>query len=172
MWWIPLIQMGLQVMAGGEAEKAQRKQAVAYRIAAVRARLKADDDARAIERQGLRFQANQAAGFAKSGVMLDSGSPLAVLMDTAINVERNAKKTRLMGDWNAEGYEAGSEIYDKMADNSGMAGIYAAAGTFLSAKADAAGDYSASSAMRMPSVGNQGVSYPGGHNWNSGGGQA
>jgi hypothetical protein len=134
---LPLLAIGMgvsafgSIMGGFAAADAQRNQASQARVAAVRARLKASDDARLIEEQGGRFQANQAVGFAKSGVMLDSGSPLAVLMDTAVHVERNAMKTRLSGEWGAGALDATASAYEKMADNSALAGIYGAAGSFL-----------------------------------------
>ena len=144
---LPLLAIGMGVsafgslMGGFAAADAQRDQASQARVAAVRARLKASDDARLIEEQGNRFQANQAVGFAKSGVTLDSGSPLAVLMDTAVHVERNAMKTRLTGEWSAGSLEASASAYDKMAFNSAMGGIYGAAGTFLSGASKMQGAY-------------------------------
>jgi len=166
--------VGLALMAGGQlmggiaSSKAQQQQALQYRIAAVRRRLQAETDARMIEDQGRRFQSNQAAAFAKSGVALDSGSPLAVLMDTAISVEKNAQRTRLSGEWAAEGLTAGASVYEKMASNSMLMGVVGAAGTFLSGAKDAQGDYSPSKAMKSPGVGSMGS----GHNWNEGAGIA
>ena len=144
---LPLLAIGMgisafgSIMGGLAASKTQHEQAAQARIAAVRRRLQASDDARMIEEQGDRFQANQAVGFAKSGVMFDSGSPLAVLMDTAIHVERNAMKTRLSGEWGAAGMESQASAYNKMASSSAMAGVYGAAGTFLSGAKISAGAY-------------------------------
>jgi len=144
---LPLLAIGMGVsmfgslMGGLAASEAQREQASQARISAVRRRLQASDDARVIEEQGNRFQSNQAVGFAKSGVTLDSGSPLAVLMDTAIHVERNAMKTRLSGDWSAGALDASASAYDTMARSSVMQGVYGAAGTFLTGAKIQAGAY-------------------------------
>ena len=144
---LPLLAIGMGVsmfgslMGGFAAADARRNQASQARIAAVRRRLKASDDARMIEEQGNRFQANQAVGFVKSGVMLDSGSPLATLMDTAIHVERNAMKTRLAGEWDSGALESSASAYDKMASGSAMAGVYGAAGTFVSGARQMQGAY-------------------------------
>jgi hypothetical protein len=128
-------------MGGADAAEAQRQQGVQARVAAVRRRLKASDDARMVEEQGKRFQAQQATGCAKSGVMLDSGSPLATLMDTTIRVERNAMKTRLAGEWDAGALDSSASAYDTMASNSAMAGVYKAAGSFLSGASAMQGAY-------------------------------
>ena len=144
---LPLLAIGMgisafgSIMGGISASKAQQQQASQARIAAVRRRLKASDDAREIEDQGDRFAAKQAVGFAKSGVVLDSGSPLATLMDTAINVERNAARTRLMGDWEAGGYDSAASAYDSMAKSSMLQGLYGAAGTFITGAKIQAGAY-------------------------------
>jgi hypothetical protein len=95
-----------------------------------------------IEEQGERFQAEQATRFAKSGVMIDSGSPLLTLMDTAVRIERNAMKTRLSGEWDAGGLDSAASAYDKMAFNSVIGGVYGAAGTFLTGAKIQAGAYS------------------------------
>lgn len=123
-----LIIGGAYFFGGIAGAKASQEQASQARIAAVRRRLRASDDARIVEEQGYRFQANQAVGFAKSGVLLDQGSPLATLMDTAINVERNAMRTRLAGEWDADGLESSASAYDKMAKASMIKGIAGAVG--------------------------------------------
>ena len=152
---LPLLAIGMGISAAGSiiggfaAADAQRNQASQARIAAVRRRLRASDDARMIEEQGNRFQANQAVSFAKSGVTLDSGSPLATLMDTAINVERNALRTRLAGEWDAGGLDSTASAYDKMASNSILAGIFGAGGTFLTGAKIQAGAYKPSSAASL-----------------------
>lgn len=134
---LPLLAIGMgvsafgSIMGGIAASNAQREQASQARIAAVRRRLKASDDARMIEEQGNQFQAVQATRLAKSGVMIDSGSPLLALMDTAVRVERNAMKTRLGGEWDAGGLESTASAYESMARNSMLQGLYGAAGSFL-----------------------------------------
>lgn len=121
---IGLAIMGTMALAGGLAEAgANSDKALQARIAAVRRRLRASDDARIVEEQGNRFQANQAVGFAKSGVLLDQGSPLATLMDTAINVERNAMRVRLAGEWDGDGLESSASAYDKMATGALVKGV-------------------------------------------------
>jgi hypothetical protein len=132
-----------QMAAGSDAAQANLAAAVQARVAAVRRRLRASDDARIIEEQGNRFQANQAVGFAKSGVLLDQGSPLSTLMDTAINIERNAMRTRLAGEWDSGGLESQASAYDKMADNASKTGMYKAAGSFLSYSTAQQGAYKA-----------------------------
>ncbi len=122
-----LIMGAASLYAGYKGAEANQEQAMQARIAAVRRRLRASDDARIVEEQGNRFQANQAVGFAKSGVLLDQGSPLQTLMDTAINVERNAMRTRLAGEWDADGLESSASAYDKMAVGSMFKGIAGAA---------------------------------------------
>ena len=119
---------GASLFGGYKAAEANQDQAMQARIAAVRRRLRASDDARIAEEQGNRFQANQAVGFVKSGVLLDQGSPLATLMDTAINVEKNAMRIRLAGEWDADGLESSASAYDKMAVGSMLKGIAGAAG--------------------------------------------
>ncbi len=118
-----LIIGGASLFAGLAGAEANQEQAMQSRIAAVRRRLRASDDARIVEEQGNRFQANQAVGFAKSGVLLDQGSPLATLMDTAINVEKNAMRARLAGEWDADGLESSASAYDKMATGAMIKGI-------------------------------------------------
>lgn len=139
---IPLIIMAAASLASGIASsEAQRGQATQSRIAAVRRRLRASDDARMIEEQGGRFASSQAAGFAKSGVLFDSGSPLATLMDTAVRVERNAMKTRLAGDWDSGALDSSASAYDMMATGSMLQGVYGAAGSFLSGANTQQGSY-------------------------------
>ena len=156
---LPLLAIGMgmsvfgSIMGGAAASDAQHEQASQARIAAVRRRLRASDDARLVEEQGNRFQANQAVGFVKSGVMLDSGSPLATLMDTAINVERNAMRTRLAGEWDAGGLDSTASAYDKMASNSMIAGFTGAAGSFLTGAKIQAGAYTPSSGLKNYSGG-------------------
>ena len=112
------------MFAGFAKADSMRDQAVQNRIAAVWARIKAEDDANIIRDQGDRFQANQAVGFAKSGVLIDSGSPLATLMDTAIRVERNALRTVMHGSREAYNYETTASSLMKGADNMELAGIF------------------------------------------------
>ena len=147
---IPLLIMAGASIAGGMASaSANQDQAMQARIASVRRRLRASDDARLVEEQGGRFQANQAVGFAQSGVLLDQGSPLQVLMDTAINVERNAMRTRLAGEWDADGLEASASAYDKAATGAMLKGIAGAASVFLSGAKDRSSSYSPSKAMTI-----------------------
>lgn len=126
-----LIIAGASLYGGYKAAEANQDQAMQARIAAVRRRLRASDDARIVEEQGGRFQANQAVGFAKSGVLLDQGSPLSTLMDTAINVERNAMRVRLAGEWDGDGLESQASAYDKMATASMVKGVAGAVGVGL-----------------------------------------
>ena len=123
-----LIMAAASLYSGFAASGANQDQAMQARIAAVRRRLRASDDARIVEEQGNRFQANQAVGFAKSGVLLDQGSSLATLMDTAINVERNAMRVRLAGEWDGDGLESQASAYDKMATASMIKGVAGAVG--------------------------------------------
>lgn len=121
---IGMFIMGAASLYGGyKSAEANQDQAMQARIAAVRRRLRASDDARIVEEQGNRFQANQAVGFAKSGVLLDQGSPLSTLMDTAINVERNAMRTRLAGEWDADGLDSAASAYGQMATGAMVKGV-------------------------------------------------
>ncbi len=136
---LPLLAIGAGIsafgslMGGAASSKAYSQAAIAARVAAVRRRLKADDDARMIEEQGNRFQANQAVGFAKSGVLIDQGSPLKTLMDTATHVERNALKVRLSGGWDAEGMDSQASAYDAMASGAAISSLFKATGSFVTA---------------------------------------
>jgi hypothetical protein len=122
-----------QIMGGFAKKSALEDQAVQNRIAAVHARLKARSDAETIREQGGRFQSQQAAGFAKSGVLIDSGSPLAVLMDTAIHVERNALRTILHGEQEGTNYEASASSLMKAGRSAALTGILSGIGSGISA---------------------------------------
>jgi hypothetical protein len=138
---IPLLAIGMglsagsSIMGGLAKSSAMQKQAVQNRIAAVWSRIKAEDDADTIREQGRRFQSNQAAGFAKSGVLIDSGSPLATLMDTSIRIERNALKTVLHGDQEAGNYEATASSLMSGAKSAVTTGILSGVGQGISAYA-------------------------------------
>jgi hypothetical protein len=99
-----------------------------------------------IEEQGERFQAEQATRFAKSGVMIDSGSPLATLMDTAVRIERNAMKTRLSGEWDAGGLTPQRRLTTRWRSPV-IGGAYGAACTFLSGAKMQSGAYSPSTSQ-------------------------
>jgi hypothetical protein len=76
--------------AGGAQQIESRRAAVMARIAA---RQKADD----IRSQGEAFAGQKRASYAKSGVLLDSGSPLLAVMDTVVSAEENALRTESQG---------------------------------------------------------------------------
>ena len=135
--------------AGQEAGDSLDKQMLESRLAAVRRRLKAADDARIIRETGERFRERQAVGFAKSGVLLDSGSPLFTMMDTAIRVEKNALRAILEGQWEAESYDKEASAYGIMAQNARRAGEMKAVGSFIGGATAHQGNYSPSTGSAM-----------------------
>ena len=134
---LPLMAIGRGTMAAGSIfggfakASAMQDQAVQNRIAAVWSEIKAEDDANTIRDQGNRFQANQVVGFAKSGVMIDRGSPLATLMDTSIRVERNALRTLMHGRREAANYEATAASLMSGAKGAAVSGVLTGLGQGL-----------------------------------------
>lgn len=61
------------------------------------ARLQAAKKAARMRRSNAKFIARQRAGFASSGVVVGSGTPLAVVADTAAELELNALNVNLTG---------------------------------------------------------------------------
>lgn len=126
---------------GLSAGKAYEAQAVERRLASVYRRLKAQDDAEDIRDEGERLQAEQAARYAKSGVMLDSGSPLLTLMDTAIRSERNALRTMLYGEREAESLERSASDLMRAGSAARLTGMAGAAGAGLTGYLKISGQY-------------------------------
>lgn len=117
------LQVGSSILGGLAASDAYNDKALQNRISAAYESLRASDEANIIRERGRRFSASQAAGFVKGGVLIDSGSPLAVLMDTAINVERNALRTMLYGSQRASQYEAAASAAEDAASAATITGI-------------------------------------------------
>lgn len=88
--------------------------------------------------KGRQFAASQRAALAGSGTQIDTGSPLAMQVDTAGLVERDAAKDRYnsqMERWgflsNASQYESQGKSYDSAAGSVKQAGLFNAASSLL-----------------------------------------
>ena len=91
--------------------------------------------------QARKVAAAQAEGAAMSGVALDSGTPLALLTETAGLGELDAMRIRNNAFREAYGYKAQSELDIYQGKAAGRAGTLNAGGTFLSGAASGASSY-------------------------------
>jgi hypothetical protein len=86
--------LGVGLETGKAGMKAMRESVRAGVFARFQARRKAMD----IREEGGEFVARQQTLWAKSGVVLDSGSPLLTKIDTLRKIERDAIRTEQYGD--------------------------------------------------------------------------
>lgn len=104
------LEAAIAAMVGGTvmsafAQRAQGKQQakwMKYNAAVAEAKAKAEERAGLVaggrkREEGRRFKARQLALYAKAGVDPTIGSPLVVMQDTAIEIERDARLIALTG---------------------------------------------------------------------------
>ncbi len=112
-----LAQAGAQIGTGISAKNAADDQARIARALAVQA---AEDELR----KGRRLAGTQRAAFAKGGVLIDEGTPLDVLAQTAADAETNALRAAFAFEQQAEDLESKGKVAKTQ-------GILGAAGTIL-----------------------------------------
>jgi hypothetical protein len=96
---LPLLIMAVgAAMSAKDQYEAGEAQFLESRRAAVISRIAARQRAQEFREEGEAFSGQQRAGYAKSGVLIDSGSPLLAVMDTVVRAERNAIRTESQGD--------------------------------------------------------------------------
>jgi hypothetical protein len=88
-----------------------------------------------------RIASQQAEGAAASGLRIDSGTPLALLTETAGLGEYDARVIRMNAERQAYGLRAEADIYGMQGRAAASAGKLNAAGTFLGGMANAVGSY-------------------------------
>ena len=98
-----LAQSGTQIGAGFAAEGTAKDQA---RVARIRAARVAEDE----RRKGRRLAGQQRAAFGKSGVVIDEGTPLDVLAQTAADAETNAIRAALSFEQQAKDLESAGKV--------------------------------------------------------------
>jgi len=91
------VQAGSQIYSGYKQKQAADENAQLMREQAQFQKEQAYDQAANIAKEGEAFQGSQRAGFAGSGVKIDSGSPLMVLRETAKNIQTDVSRTQQAG---------------------------------------------------------------------------
>lgn len=119
--------------AKANAENAKAKAHVALQNGAIEAAEKKE--------KARRIASQQAETAASAGLRIDSGTPLALLTETAGLGEYDARIIRNNAQKQAYGYQAEAGIYRMQGDAASAAGKLNAAGTFLGGAATAAGYY-------------------------------
>ena len=98
-----LAQAGAQIGTGAAAQSAAKSQA---RAARRQAAIAAEDE----RRKGRRLAGKQRAGFAKGGVLIDEGTPLDVLAQTASDAETNALRAAFALEQQADDFESAGRV--------------------------------------------------------------
>lgn len=138
---IPLIIMGVAAAVsagaqayGGAASKRQRKKSAArMRMAANEARQSAAAEAESIREKGNRIQSEQKTAYAFAGVQGYTGTPHAVRLQVAQNIEKERQKALRAGEFRARSIEWGAESQDYMGKAEMTAGTVGAFTTLASA---------------------------------------
>ena len=128
------------VMGAGETLKAGSAQYIESRRAAVMARIAGRQRAGEIRDEGEAFAGQQKAGFAKSGVLIDSGSPLLAVMDTVAKVERNALRAEAQGEEQGRALSIQGKTQYESAKSAAMSTVIGGAGSALTMYGKASAD--------------------------------
>lgn len=93
------ISAGSAIAQGIGAKKAADEQAAIQEQEATFATAQSRDVAGQVREEGESFLSSQTAGFGASGVRLDEGSPLAVMQESAANLEQDVQRTLKSGEF-------------------------------------------------------------------------
>jgi hypothetical protein len=119
-------------MSAKDQYEAGEQQFLESKRAAVISRIAARQRAREFREEGEAFAGQQRAGYAKGGVLLDSGSPLLAVMDTVVRAERNAIRTESQGDEQHRALSIQGKTQLDTASSAATATLTSAAGSAMS----------------------------------------
>lgn len=127
------LSVGGKLIGGAAASRAGAQSGFEAIRAGAFARIKALSEARDIREEGEKFVAKQYTGFAKSGVVLDTGSPLLTMSESYRMIERDAIRTEQYGAEAARQKSAEANMLFRQARNAGAQAMLGAMGTMISA---------------------------------------
>lgn len=136
-----LLAAGTALSAYGQYQQGKSAQSLAQynatldRRNADTARLQATAEEERFRRQAARQRGEQVGKIAASGVVVNTGSPLLVLADSAREAEMDALNIRYGGELKAQGLEANARSEEFQGKNAKRQGIIGAGSTLLSGAA-------------------------------------
>lgn len=128
-----LTNVGGQIYGGISESQAAEENKQRAKELAVAATDKAAYAAELKRAEGRRLVATQRAKYAKAGVQLSEGSPLAVMAQTMDAIEKDALMIEKGGQVEAGGYLSQARLYSKQASSDLWGGIVSGGGSLLTA---------------------------------------
>ncbi len=131
-----LTNVGGQIYGGVTESQAAEENKQRAKELAVAATDKAAYAAELKRAEGRRLVATQRAKYAKAGVQLSEGSPLAVMAQTMDAIEKDALMIERGGQVEAGGYQSEARLYAKRASSELWGGMIKGGGSLLTAGMD------------------------------------
>ena len=130
-----MTRVGGQIYAGvSESQAAGENKRRAEELAAASTK-RANYEAELKRAEGRRLVATQKVRYAKAGVQVGEGSPLAVMAQTMTDIEKDALMIEEGGRVEAGGYLSEARLYKKRAEQSLWGGVIKGGGSLLTSAA-------------------------------------